>query len=207
MKTNKWIIAIAIVSMAWVSCDEDEDNPLNKPELDDAAETFVEFAARNNKAEIEFGELAATKATDSLVKSFAQDMANQHTTAQNELEDIADDYDVEWPNDLTEEQDSIMDVLESSSGHTFDTVYMRTQINAHEGAAHNFEIGATQSENARVKAYANKYLPRIEMHLATADSVHAAAVANHNASADDSGTGGGTSDDGMTGDGTDGTGN
>src|SRR3990170_7564240 len=130
MKTNKWIFAIVIASLAWVACDEDDDNPINKPDLNETDETFVEVAARGNMAEVEFGELASTKATDSLVKSFARDMVDEHTKAQNELKDLADDFGgIEWPNDLDEGHDSIMVQLNNAVGHTFDTLYMRAQIN------------------------------------------------------------------------------
>ena len=177
MKTNKWIFAIVMASLAWVACEEDSDNPLNKPELNDTDDTFVELAARSNMAEIEFGELAATKATDSLVKSFAQDMVSEHTTAQNELKDIADDFDgIDWPNDLSEANDSIMERLNNASGYEFDTLYMRTQVTLHEVAVNTFATAKTNTTDARVKAYANKYHPHIVMHLEMADSIQTVIV-------------------------------
>lgn len=201
MKTNKWIFAIMIASVAWVSCDDDDDNPLTKPDLNETDESFVEIAARSNMAEIEFGELAATKATDTLVKAFAQEMVNAHTTAQNELEDLADDYrNIDWPNDLSEGHDSIMAKLDEASGYSFDTLYMRTQIAMHEDAVQHFETGTTASTDARVKAYATKYLPKIEMHLDHADSVQTAVINNNTATA--TGTDAGTTEDGTTDDGT-----
>lgn len=180
MKTKKWIFAILVasVSMAWVACEEDEDNPINKPELNETDDTFVELAARSNLTEIEFGELAVTKATDSLVKSFAQEMVNGHTTAQNELKDIKDDFDgIDWPNDLSQANDSIMERLNNASGHEFDTLYMRTQINLHQVAANTFESAKMNTTDARVKAYATKYHPHIVMHLEKADSIQTVIIA------------------------------
>jgi putative membrane protein len=180
MKTHKWIFAILIASLAWTACDEDEDNPIDKPELPDADEVFVEFAARSNRGEVVFGELAATKATDSTVKAFAQSMVNEHNIAQDELKEIADDHDdIDWPERRTAEQDSIMNLLESASGHSFDTLYASTQVKLHQGAADNFRAAATNATNARVKAYANKYLPKIEMHLQRADSIYTALATQH----------------------------
>ena len=178
MKTNKWIFAIMVASLAWVSCDEDEDNPLNKPDLTETDETFVEVAARSNMAEIEFGELAATKATDVLIKSFAQQMVSEHTAAQNELEDLADDYGgIEWPNDLDQGHDSIMVQLNNATGYTFDTLYLKTQVTAHQNAVNIFGTAKTNATDTRVKAYAAKYHPRIEMHLEKADSIQAVVIA------------------------------
>src|SRR5690606_35353229 len=101
MKTNKWTLAIALAAFCWVACDDD-DNVLDKPDLNETDETFVETAAQNNMAEIEFAEVATTKATDPLVRDFAQQLVTDHTAAQNELKELADDYrGVEWPNDLS----------------------------------------------------------------------------------------------------------
>jgi len=91
MKTNKWIYAIMVASLVWVACDDDDDKIID-PTLNDTDELFVEKAARSHMAEIEMSEVAMTKGTDSLVKTFAQQMITEHTQAQNELKDIADDF-------------------------------------------------------------------------------------------------------------------
>src|SRR5687768_9926337 len=120
MKTNKWMYAILIASLGWVACDDDDDNPLDRPNLNDTDETFVEVAARSNMAEIEFGELATTKGTDSLVKVYAQDLVDDHNAAQDELKELADDYGgIEWPNDLDEGHDEIMEQLNNAEGYSF----------------------------------------------------------------------------------------
>jgi putative membrane protein len=177
MKTNKWIYAIVVASLCWVACDDD-DNPINKPDLNETDETFVEVAARSNMAEVKFGELAATKATDSLVKAYAQKMVTTHTSAQAELKDIADDFGgVEWPNDLDEGHDAILENLNNASGYSFDTLYIKTQITLHEAAAANFQTASGNTTEARVKAYATKYLPQIQDHLEEADSLDSVIIA------------------------------
>ena len=188
MKTNRWIFAILLASLVWVGCDDD-DNPIDRPDLNDTDETFVEMAARSNMAEIKFGELAVTKATDSLVKAFAQQMVTEHTTAQNELKNLADNYDgIEWPNDLDEGHDVIMEQLNGAEGVSFDTMYIRSQVTMHEAAVTTFRNATTSSTDARVKAYANKYLPHIEEHREMADSIHTVVVSK--TSVGGTGTGG-----------------
>lgn len=177
MKTNKWIYAlIATAALGWTACDDD-DNILDRPNLNDTDETFVEVAAQTNMAEIKFGELAATKGTDSLVRVFAQEMIDDHTTAQDELREIADDYaGIEWPNDLDEGNDEIMKQLDEAEGFSFDSLYITTQVNLHQGAADIYQTATGNTTDARVKAYANKYLPRIQMHHERADSIHTVVV-------------------------------
>lgn len=198
MKTNRWIYAIVMIaSLGWVACDDDDDNPLDKPNLNETDETFVEVAARSNMAEIEFSELATTKASDSLVRVYAQQMIDEHTAAQDELEDLADDYGgIEWPNDLDEGHDEILENLNNAEeGYSFDTLYLRSQMRVHEAAISAFEASATNATDMRVKAYANKYLPELEEHLQQADSIDAVVVADNTADGTDDGTGGdGTTD-------------
>lgn len=178
MKTNKWIFAIVIGALGWVACDDDDDNILERPNLNETDETFVEVAAQGNMAEIRFGELAVTKATDSLVRVFAQEMIDEHTAAQDELEDLADDYaGIEWPNDLDEGHDEIMDRLNDAEGFSFDSVYMSTQVDMHESTANAYQSATVNTTDARVKAYANKHLPNIEEHLERADSIHTVLIA------------------------------
>ena len=180
MKTNKWMYAIVIAALGWVACDDDDDNILDKPNLNETDETFVEVAARANMAEIEFGELATTKATDPLVKDFAQQMIDEHNAAQDELEKLADDYaGIEWPNDLDEGHDEVMEQLNGAeAGHKFDSLYMATQVTSHENTVSIFQTATTNTTDTKVKAYANKHLPHIEMHLERADSIHAVIVNN-----------------------------
>ena len=179
MRTNKWIYAIMLASLVWVACDDDDDKIID-PALNDTDETFVEVAARSNMAQIEFSKIALAKATDSLVKVFAQDMINEHTAAQDELEDIADDFrGVEWPNDLDEGHDAIRDQLDSvAASYTFDTLFIGTQVRAHAANRNVYQTATTTTTEARVKSYASKYLPHIEQHLGRADSLQAVVLAN-----------------------------
>ena len=177
MKTNKWMYAIVIATFGWAACDDD-DNILDKPNLNDTDETFVEVAARSNMAEIEFGEVAVSKATDPVVKTFAQEMIDQHKSAQDELKELADDFGgIEWPNDLDEGHDEVMERLNGAeAGYKFDSLYIATQVTAHQSAASVFQTATTNTTDARVKAYANKHLPKIEMHLEQANSIHTALI-------------------------------
>lgn len=179
MRKNRWIFAVIVAtSFGWVACDD--DNPLDRPNLNETDETFVETAATSNMAEIKFGELATTKASDSLVRVFAKRMVDEHKLAQDELKELADDYGgVDWPNDVNKAHKDLLGQLDNVEGYTFDTLYMRTQVMMHEDAVATFQAATTNSTEVRVKSYAAKYLPKMEMHLEKADSVHTAITADN----------------------------
>jgi putative membrane protein len=47
----------------------------------------------------------------------------------------------------------------------FDTTYISGQVSDHQKAIALFQTEINNCQDARVKAYANKYLPKLQMHL------------------------------------------
>jgi putative membrane protein len=180
MKTNRWMYVIVMAaSLCWMACDDDDDNP-NKPSMNDTDEAFVEKAALSNMTEIKFAQSASTKATDSLVKAFAMDMVNEHTTAQTELQAIANDYsDVTWPQDMDTQHQALLSQLDSMSGSSFDSMYITSQVTDHQAAVMLFQTETSSGTVDKVKDYANKYLPHIQAHLDRADSLQTTLTANN----------------------------
>ncbi len=172
MKSKRWFYAVALAALVWTACDDDDNGNDNRNDFNDADETFVEDAAMSNLAEIELGELALTKGTDSLVRIFAENMVNDHAIAQDELSDIANtDDDVDWPANLDDEHQSIWDALSQLEGYSFDSAYIASQVTAHEKAVQLFQRSRDNGRNPVVRNYIDKYLPKIEMHLEMADSI------------------------------------
>ncbi|HEY0741919.1 MAG TPA: DUF4142 domain-containing protein, partial [Chryseosolibacter sp.] len=113
MVTKLRTFALLGCCMAAVACDNDEDN---KRSLATTDKTFVQDAARSNLTEIEFGALAATKGNTEMVREFGQHMVDEHTTAQNELRDLANDYgNVDWPDGLDAQHQQIREQLMETS--------------------------------------------------------------------------------------------
>ena len=174
MKHTRWIYAVLLASaFAFTACDDDDDNIIDDdPSLNAADKTFLENAARANMTEIEFGTLPADKGSDSLVVAFAQHMIDEHTTAQDELEDIRDDYDnIDWPEEMDQEHLDIMSGLDTLEGYQFDSLYIASQVMDHEAAESLFQNASDNATETQIKSYAAKYLPHIQEHLSRADSV------------------------------------
>src|SRR3712207_3766773 len=85
MKLRHLFLAGSVAAtFLFAGCDkEDDDNVDNAVNAQDS--TFLVQASLSNRAEIDLGALAATNATDSSVKAYAQMMVAEHTTAQAEL--------------------------------------------------------------------------------------------------------------------------
>lgn len=166
LKFLKYMI-LPVILLAF-ACDDD-DNGGN----DDAteSETFAREAAYSNMAEIEMGELATQYGDTAFVREFGELMIVEHEKAQDELDSLADELDLDLPNTLKEEHQLLWDSLSILSGHTFDSAYIQSQIRAHTATANMFIAFIDTSDDVNLKAYANKYLPAVQLHLQKADSI------------------------------------
>jgi predicted outer membrane protein len=208
MKKRNWFYALALaVSLTWVACDDDDDDNVLDPELNDSDEEFVEWAAQSNLAEIEMGKIAVSRGISPLVRDFGQQMVDDHTTAQNELRDIDNDFrDIDWPEGLNSQNENLRSQLENASEETFDSLYMRTKINMHQTAITRYQTASSTASETRVKDYAARHLPTLEEHHERADSIFMAITTEENEGTDggtDDGTTDGGTDDGTTDGGTD----
>ena len=61
---------------------------------------FVTKAAQGNSAEVELGKIVAAKSKNPNVKQFAQMMVKDHTTALNELQELAQTKNLNFNDDL-----------------------------------------------------------------------------------------------------------
>jgi putative membrane protein len=128
------------------------------------AEEFLKNASQDNRAEIALGQLAATKAANAGVKSYARMLVTDHTKANQEVSSIARTKSVTLPTDLSAEQKSTKDQLTDLSGANFDRQFVDAMVKDHQKAVAAFEQQTTSSD-AQVKAFAAKTLPTLRHHL------------------------------------------
>jgi putative membrane protein len=149
-----------------VGCDKDNDNELNSTD-----QMFITQVSIGNNAEVAAGQLAATKATNAAVKAFGQMMATEHGMAQSDLKAVGTSVGISVADTVDAEHVALMARLNSLSGHSFDTAYMRSQVKDHQKTLNIFQSELNSGDHQQVKAYASKYLPHIQMHFQKADSL------------------------------------
>jgi putative membrane protein len=160
-------------SMLFAACDKDNDTDETLNAQDN---TFLVKASQSNRSEIELSNLALTRSTDSGVLQYAQMMITDHTTAQNDLRDIADDVDADanLQDSLDAEQIAMRNMLSPLSGTSFDSAYIAGQILSHQKTLTLFDAQLSGGLNTRVKGYATTYRPAIQHHHHMADSLFTA---------------------------------
>ncbi len=138
-------------------------------------EDFVKTVAISDMFEIQSGQLAAEKAQNGDVKSFGQEMADDHSKTSDALKELIKDEDIkaEIPAKLDEEHQAQLDKLKSLSGNQFDKTYVQMQVKAHEKAVSLFEAYAAAGENDELEDWAENTLPTLKEHLEEANGLTA----------------------------------
>jgi putative membrane protein len=134
---------------------------------------FIEEAAGSGMFEVQIGQLAAAKATDQDVKSFASMLVDQHTAANNELTKIANAKGVELPAAPKHALRRDIEKLgKKKNGEEFDRDFVRdVGVKAHKKDIKMFEKASKDVKDADLKAFVDKTLPVLREHLAAAEKL------------------------------------
>jgi putative membrane protein len=133
---------------------------------------FIDDAATGGMFEVQVSQLAASKATDPNVKSFASMLVDQHTAANNELTRIANAKGVELPAAPKRAERREIEKLGKKSGAEFDRDYVRTVgIKDHQKDIKMFQKASKDVKDPDLKAFIDKTLPTLREHLAAAEKL------------------------------------
>ena len=129
--------------------------------------------AQANMAEIEAGRMAQTKSQNEQVKNFAQQMIDDHTTALEDVRQLAQSKNVTLPTDLDRTHKAKANKLQSLSGEAFDRAYL-AQAGVSDHKKHHAMLKKAQSRarDPDLKALAARTLPAVGQHLSTVQQLH-----------------------------------
>jgi putative membrane protein len=130
--------------------------------------TFAKEAAIGGMAEVELGTLAKEKASSPDVKQFADRMVTDHSKANDELKQWAQQKNATLPTDVDAKHKATKDRLSKLSGEEFDKAYMHEMVSDHVKDVNEFKKESTAAKDADLKAWAGKTLPTLEEHLKSA---------------------------------------
>lgn len=192
MKWTTYIFPALLVAAAWTACDDDDDNDNGQLSTNETDRTFVQNVSMANKTEIAFAQMAVTKASDSGVRAFAQHMIAEHSNADSELKDLADNISgIAMTDSMDQQHESLKTQLNSMSGSMFDSAYIASQVTDHQNVLNMFNTEISNGSQTQVKAYATKYKPHIQDHLDMADSLQTVLMDDNQNASDTTGTGSG----------------
>lgn len=128
-----------------------------------------------NMAEVEMGKLAQSKSQNPEVKTFAQQMIDDHTKGLAEVQTVAQAKGITLPTELDAKHKAMSAKLAKLEGEKFDREYMKVGGVASHKEAHALLVkNEKNAKDADVKGLATKMKPTVEQHLKAAQQMPAA---------------------------------
>lgn len=158
-----------IASTVFFSCEKNKKN--NEETLNTQDRNFIMQAAMSNAAEIQAGQLADSTADSSAIQAFAAQLVSDHQAAQNDLKSLGMQLNVGVTDSADSNHMMILDTLRGLSGRAFDSAFIMNQITDHNKAISDYQTEVSGGNKTSVVNYASQYLPALQMHLNTADSI------------------------------------
>jgi putative membrane protein len=126
---------------------------------------FMKEACIGNMSEVMLGKLAQKNGGSKFVVGFGKMMVKDHSTALQQLKQLAKAEKVELPAKVDAKHKALYDKLAKLHGSAFDKAYKHDMILDHREDVAAFNKMSKDAENSNVKNYAARYAPIIEMHL------------------------------------------
>ena len=142
--------------------------------VDEKTTDFMVKVADGSMTEVEVGKLAQEKASNQRVKNFASMMVQDHSKANDELKSLASQKNVTIPADISDDNKKHKDDLSKKSGKDFDKAFMKMMVDDHQKTVDKFEECSKDAKDADVKAWVDKTLPTLRMHLDSAKAINKA---------------------------------
>jgi len=130
---------------------------------------FVSQTSLGTPFQVDSGRLAETKGSTRAIRSYAALMDSSHIAVNNALLEILKNKEPAPPPTLLRAAYSTMvSTLQHESGRTFDTDYVRGQVNYQNANAALYQYEIANGADTDLKAFAQDTLPKIQDHLARA---------------------------------------
>ncbi len=167
--TLKTLMLGFIASTIFFSCKKNNSKTIETLSSRDSA--FIMEAAVLNTAEVQVGQLADSTSDTSTIQNFAMTLINDHQAAQNDLKSLGAEVNIAIADTTNGYNMMRLDSLRNLSGRAFDSAFIMNQITDHTKAISDYQAESTSGNQTSVVNYANKYLPTLQKHLNTADSI------------------------------------
>lgn len=167
-KRNATLICLAIVLLSSTVMRAQTTPPVTASAGD---KKFVVNGMATNLAEIQFGQLALQKTSNSDVKEFAQQLIDDHTKLDFQLKPLAPELGLTPPTQLAPKDQILLTKLQGLSGQAFDKAYISAMITEHKDADKAFKSEEIGGKNLAVKDAATQGESVVAQHLQMAQQL------------------------------------
>ena len=165
MKKITLAAACLVAVLGFASCDsgsgdQQTTEATGTATVADADSTLTEdkkellaFAARNNMLQIELGKIAAEKASTDSLKHYGQQLADWYTTKQQELQELAQQYNITLPQQMEDDQLEHVEEVRNTKAGEFDAEYWESLAEAQKEAIDEYDDKLKDLDEADVSAF------------------------------------------------------
>jgi putative membrane protein len=139
--------------------------------VDQSTSDFMTKTADGGMTEVNVSTAAKDKAMNQRVKDFAAMMVTDHSMANDELKSLAGKKNVTLPATVSDDHQKKMDDINKKSGKDYDKAYMDMMVKDHQSTVDAFQKASKDTKDADVKAWVDKTLPKLQMHLDSAKAI------------------------------------
>ena len=165
-------LAAAAIALPPVALAQATMNTPAATTLSKADQQSLKALAQANIAEIETGKLAVANGQSQQVKTYGQQMIDDHTKALNELTQLAQAKGVTLPTAPDAKHKALAARLAKLKGEQFDKLYLQQAgLKDHKDVHAKLKKTSTSAKDPDVKALALKMMPTVEHHLNMATEV------------------------------------
>ncbi|WP_373488565.1 DUF4142 domain-containing protein [Blastomonas sp.] len=181
-------LIIVASALLVVSCDATNDRSANQNAADDSAledaapgsggdtgmvaeqnlptATYVARAAMSDLYEIQSGQLAVNKGNSDETRSFGRMMIADHSQSSRDMKTALGQAKMptDPPTMLDAEHQAMLEKLNMTQGHAFDTEYMAQQMTAHRKALALHQSYSANGETTQLRAFAQKVAQVVAKH-------------------------------------------
>lgn len=141
-------------------------------QISNADTRMMRDLAQIHLAEIKTASLATAISTDPQVRSYAEQVLEEHYKALDELRRIADNKSVILPGGVEKENAALLHKLALQTGQEFDRVYLeQAGLKLHQEALRLFQEASNRSSMPELKAYASNLTKLATQHLEHAQAM------------------------------------
>jgi putative membrane protein len=165
----KNIVAVAVAALAISAAPALAASSSKHGKKATTDQSFEKDAALGGMEEVELGNLAKQKASNSDVKQFGDRMVTDHSKANDQLKQVAKEKNIPLPTSLDAKHQAVVDRLSKLSGDSFDKAYMREMLTDHKKDVAAFRRESASGKDSDVKQFASNTLSTLEQHRKLAE--------------------------------------
>jgi putative membrane protein len=140
-------------------------NRVQTTDVSDMDRRFVEQASSGGAYEVQASQLALQKTQDAHVRMIAEHMIQDHTMANRQLNQAAQQKGLTANTAPNADQKQMINELQGLNGADFDQKYISQQTQAHKDTIALFQNEAVNGNDPVLKGWAAQTLPTLQEHL------------------------------------------